>query len=155
MQNLFEVLLLSKISGCILIFLKKKHFIFRKFIKSFADIFEGYQICKQACFTKRLTLMTESKLEFSGMFGKPPALYKQTLAFLNIKRQQLEKNLKNSCEKFLKNIPTQLQGCHIFINDEILSNSYTSRISGILRSSNLEIFIHRDVYLGRIFLPIV
>ena len=155
MQNLFEILLQSKTSGCILIFLKKKHFIFRESINSFADIFEGFQICKQACFTKHLTLMTESKLEFSGMFGKPPALYIQTLAFLNIKRQQLEKNLKNSCEKFLKNIPTQLQGCHIFINDEILSNSYTSRISGILRSSNSEIFIHRDVYLGRIFLPIV
>ena len=62
MQNLFEILLLSKISGCILKFLKKKHFIFRKFINSFADTFEGFQICKQACFTKRLLLMTESKL---------------------------------------------------------------------------------------------
>ena len=47
--------------------------------------------------------MTESKLEFSGMFGKPPALYIQTLAFLNIKKQQLK---KISCEKVLKNIPT-------------------------------------------------
>ena len=145
--------MLSKISGCILIFLKKKHFIFRKFIKSFADIFEGSQICMQGCFTNCLTLMTESKLEFSGMFGKPPALYIQT--FLNIKKQQLEKNLKNSFEKVLKNIPAQLQGCHIFINDEILSSSYTSWISGILRNSNLEIFIHKDVYLGRIFLPFV
>ena len=45
MQNLFEILLLSKISGCILKFLKKKHFIFRKFINSFVDIFEGFQIC--------------------------------------------------------------------------------------------------------------
>ena len=155
MQNLFEVLLLSKISGCILIFLKKKHFIFRKFIKSFADIFKGFQICKQACSNKRLTLMTESKLEFPGMFGEPPALYIQTLAFLNIKKQQVENNLKNSCEKVLKNIPTQIQGCHIFINDEILSNSYISRISGILRNSNLVIFIHKDVYLGIIFLPFV
>ena len=155
MQNLFEILLQSKTSGCILIFFKKKHFIFRESINSFADIFEGFQICKQACFTKHLTLMTESKLEFSGMFGKPPALYIQTLAFLNIKKQQLEKNLKNSCEKVLKNIPTQIQGCHIFINDEILSNSYKSRISEILRNSNLVIFIHKDVYLGIIFLPFV
>ena len=88
--------------------LKKKHFISRKFINSFADIFEGFQICKQARFTKRLILMTELKFEFSGMFGKPPALYIQTLAFLNIKKQQLEKNLKNSGEKVLKNITTQL-----------------------------------------------
>ena len=49
--------------------------------------------------------MTESKLEFSGVFGEPPALYRQTLAFLNIKKQQLEKNLKNSCEKVLKTFP--------------------------------------------------
>ena len=50
--------------------------------------------------------MTELKFEFSGMFGKPPALYIQTLAFLNIKKLQLEKNLKNSGEKVLKNITT-------------------------------------------------
>ena len=50
--------------------------------------------------------MAESKLELSGMFGKSPALYMQTLAFLNIKQQQLEKNLKNSCANVLKNIPT-------------------------------------------------
>ena len=31
-------------------------------------------------------LITELKLEFSGMFGKPPALYIQTLAFLNKKK---------------------------------------------------------------------
>ena len=71
MQNLFEILLLSKISGCILIFLKKKHFIFSKFFNSFADTFEGFQIYCRAVFTKRLTLMTELKLEFSDMFGKP------------------------------------------------------------------------------------
>ena len=52
-------------------------------------------------------LITELKLEFSGMFGKPPALYIQTLAFLNKKKRQLEKNLKNGCEKkVFKNIIT-------------------------------------------------
>ena len=41
------------------------------------------------------------------MFGKPPTFYLQTLAFLNIKKQQLGKNLKNSCEKkVFKNITT-------------------------------------------------
>ena len=30
-------------------------------------------------------LITELKLEFSGMFGKPSALYIETLAFLNKK----------------------------------------------------------------------
>ena len=51
--------------------------------------------------------MAELKLELSGMSGKPPALYIQFLAFLNIKKQQLEKNLKNSREnKVFKNITT-------------------------------------------------
>ena len=71
MPNLFPILLLFKISDCILIVLEKKHSVFRKLINSFADIFERFQSCK---YIKRLTLITELKLEFSGMFGKPPAL---------------------------------------------------------------------------------
>ena len=106
MQILLEILLLSKISGCILIFLKKRHFIFRKFINSFADIFEGFQIRKQACFAKRLTLMAESKLKFPGMYWKASSFIHTNFSFSNIKKQQLDKNLENSCEKVLKNIPT-------------------------------------------------
>ena len=46
MPNLFEILLLSKISDCILIVLEKKHFIFRTLIKSFTDIFKRFQSWK-------------------------------------------------------------------------------------------------------------
>ena len=91
MQNLFEILLLSKISGCILIFLKKKHFIFRKFLTPLQIHSKDFKYISRAVFTKRLTLMTELKLEFSDMFGKPPALYIQTLAFLDIKNSNCKR----------------------------------------------------------------
>ena len=101
MEKLFEILLLYKISNCMLIFLEKKHFIFGKFIKSFVDVFKDFKLAS------RPVLPSVLKLELSGMFGKPPAFYSQTLAFFNIKKLQLEKNLKNSCEKkVFKNITT-------------------------------------------------
>ena len=75
MQNLFEILLLSKISGCILIFLKKKSISFLENYLTPLQIFsKDFKYISRPAFTKRLTLMTELKLEFSGMFGKPPAL---------------------------------------------------------------------------------
>ena len=75
MPNLFQILLLSKISDCILIVLERKNSIFRKLINSFAETFERF----------RLTLITVLNLEFFDMFGKSPGLYIQNLAFLNKK----------------------------------------------------------------------
>ena len=43
--------------------------------------------------------MTELKLEFSGMFQKPPALYIQTLAILNIKCSMCLEWYYKRCEK--------------------------------------------------------
>lgn len=145
--------MIFKISGCILIFLEKNSpFLGNPFttLQTYSRYFEqiwSRRVLPSSHFNHRI------KIRIIWHIWKTSNFIHIRFSFFNIKKQQLEKKLKNSCEiRFLKTLRRSYKDVTL-----LLMIKYFQLITVLgFEKRQSHIFIHNNGYLGAtFFLPFV